>query len=57
MVESLHWHLGVTFREDDVHTVDKHVAFNLNIMRKLVINLLKLLDMGPGVVAMSKRRY
>jgi predicted transposase YbfD/YdcC len=46
MVESMHWHLGVTFREDNDHTLDKHVAYNLNIMRKLVLNLLKLLDIG-----------
>jgi len=57
MVESMHWHLDVTFREDGNHVVDRHVAFNLNIMRKLVINLLKLLDMGAGVVTMPKRRY
>jgi len=39
-------YIDVTFREDKDHTLDKHVAFNLNIMRKLALNLLKLLDMG-----------
>jgi hypothetical protein len=31
MVESYHWHLDVTFREDANHTMDKAAAYNLNI--------------------------
>jgi len=46
MVESDHWHLDVTFREDADHTLNKHVAYNLNILRKLALNLLKLIDVG-----------
>ena len=38
MVESDHWHLDVTFREDADQTLNKHVAYNLNILRKLVLN-------------------
>lgn len=57
MVESYHWHLDVTFREDDDHTLNKHVAYNLNIMRKLALNLLKLLDVGRKNVSMTKKRY
>ena len=58
MVESMHWHLDVTFREDQDHTLDKVVAFNLNILRKLVLNLLKLLNMNQtGVISLRKRRY
>jgi len=58
MVESHHWHLDVTFREDRDRTLDKYVAFNLNIMRKIVLNLLKLLDVGhTGVVSLRKKRY
>lgn len=57
MVESYHWHLDVTFREDDDHTLNKHVAYNLNIMRKLTLNLLKLLDVGRKNVSMTKKRY
>ena len=34
MVESYHWHLDVTFREDDNRTVDKQAAYNLNVLRK-----------------------
>ena len=57
MVESYHWHLDVTFREDDNRTIDKHVAYNLNIMRKLALNLLKLIDVGRKNVSLSKKRF
>jgi predicted transposase YbfD/YdcC len=58
LVESYHWHLDVIFREDRDCTLDKHVVFNLNIMRKLALNLLRLLDVGRvGVVSLRKRRY
>jgi predicted transposase YbfD/YdcC len=57
MVESHHWHLDVTFREDANHTIDKHVSFNLNIMRKLALNVLKLLDVGRKNVSLKKKRY
>ena len=57
MVESYHWHLDVTFREDADHTLDKHVAYNLNIMRKIALNVLKLLDVGKNNVSLNKKRF
>ena len=57
MVESYHWHLDVTFREDSDHTLNKHVAYNLNIMRKLALNVLKLLDVGRNNVSLKKKRF
>jgi len=57
MVESYHWHLDVTFREDADHTLNKHVAYNLNIMRKLALNLLKLIDVGRKNVSLNKKRF
>lgn len=57
MVESYHWQLDVTFREDADRTLNKHVAFNLNILRKLAINLLKLLDIGRSNVSLRKKRF
>ena len=57
MAESYHWHLDVTFREDSNHTLDKHIAYNLNIMRKLALNMLKLLDVGRKNVSLSKKRF
>jgi predicted transposase YbfD/YdcC len=56
MVESYHWHLDVTFREDADRTLNKHVAYNLNIMRKLAINVLKLLDVGKNRVSLKNKR-
>ena len=38
MVESLHWHLDVTFREDADRTTDKDAAYNLNILKLLTIS-------------------
>ena len=57
MVESYHWHLDVTFREDADHTLNKHVAFNMNIMRKLALNVLKLLDVGRNRTSLNKKRF
>jgi predicted transposase YbfD/YdcC len=57
MVESYHWHLDVTFREDANNTLNKHVAYNMNIMRKLALNLLKILDVGRNRVSLAKKRF
>jgi predicted transposase YbfD/YdcC len=56
MVESYHWHLDVTFREDNDHTLEKQAAFNLNILRKLALNILKLLDVGRPRVSLRRKR-
>ena len=57
MVESYHWHLDVTFREDANRTLDKHVAYNLNIMRKMALNLLKLVDVGRKHRPLKRKRF
>ena len=41
---SLHWHLDVTFSEDDNTTMDKNAFNNLSIMKKMVMTLLKLIQ-------------
>ena len=41
-VESMHWILDVQFDEDNCRVEDDHVQRNLNILRKLAINLVKL---------------
>ncbi|WP_432764669.1 ISAs1 family transposase [Hungatella effluvii] len=46
MVESYHWHLDVTFREDGNHTLEKQAAYHLNIIRKLALNMLKVIEVG-----------
>ena len=55
MVESYHWHLDVTFKEDANKTLEKRAAYNLNIIRKMAINTLKLLDVGKKVSLKGKR--
>ena len=57
MVESYHWHLDVTFREDENQTLEKQAAFNLNIMRKLALNILKLFEVGGKPLSLKKKRF
>ncbi|MCL2082261.1 MAG: ISAs1 family transposase, partial [Oscillospiraceae bacterium] len=57
MVESHHWHLDVTFREDDNHTLEKQAAFNLNILRKLALKVLKIFDIGKKPMSLKLKRF
>jgi len=41
---NLHWHLDVTFKEDKNRTANKNAQANLNILRKLALNILKLVQ-------------
>jgi len=40
----LHWHLDVTFSEDDNTTMDKNAFNNLSILNKMVLSLLKIIQ-------------
>jgi predicted transposase YbfD/YdcC len=57
MVESYHWHLDVTFREDDNRTAEKQAAFNMNIMRKLALNVLKIFETGCKPMSLRSKRF
>jgi predicted transposase YbfD/YdcC len=58
MVEAYHWHLDVTFREDNNQTLDKNAAYNLNIIDKMVLNFLKLFELsGKKKMSLKKKRY
>ena len=57
MVESYHWHLDVTFREDANHTIEQDAAYNLNIIKKMAINTLKLIEMGVKRISLKNKRY
>ena len=57
MVESYHWHLDVTFREDDNHTIEKQAAFNLNILKKVAINVLKIFKTGKKSMSLRMKRF
>ena len=56
-VESMHWHLDVTFREDANHTLDRWAAQNLNIIRKWCLSILKLLELFRPNLSMKKKRF
>ena len=56
-VESMHWHLDATFREDAGTTLDKQAAQNQNIIRKWSLSILKMIEwMKPGL-SMKKKRF
>lgn len=46
MVESCHRHLDVTFREDGNHTLEQEASCHLNILGKLALHILKMLEVG-----------
>lgn len=56
-VESFHWHLDVTFREDANHTLERQGALNLNIMRKWALVVLKQLEVRKTKTSMKLKRY
>lgn len=56
-IESMHWQLDVTFREDNNQTIDKRANENLNIIRKWCLSMLKILDMGKPYSMKLKRIY
>jgi len=43
-IESFHWHLDVTFLEDDNSTMDKNAFNNLSILHKMALSLLRLIQ-------------
>lgn len=56
-IESMHWHLDVTFREDANHTIDKQAAQNLNIIRKWSLSILKMMEISKPGLSMRKKRF
>lgn len=56
-VESMHWHLDVTFREDADTTLDKQAALNHNIIRKWCLSILKLMEFSRHKLSLKKKRF
>lgn len=56
-IESMHWHLDVTFREDANATLDKTSAQNLNIIRKWSLSILKIMELTKKKLSMKKKRF
>lgn len=57
-VEKLHWLLDVVYRKDHNQTLDKHAAFNLNIIRKWYLYFLKVIQFPKKEINYRrKQRY
>ena len=56
-VESMRWHLDVTFKEDANTTLDKQAAENLNIIRKWCLSILKMVEIFRPNLSMKKKRF
>lgn len=56
-IESMHWHLDVTFREDANTTLDKQAAQNQNIIRKWSLSILKMIELMKPGLSMKKKRF
>ena len=56
-VESMHWHLDVTFREDANTTLDKQAVQNQNIIRKWSLSILKMIELMKPGPSMKKKRF
>lgn len=54
---NLHWHLDYTLKEDYSTVIDKKVAYNLNIIRKSVLSMLKIIDVGEKYSLKNKIHY
>lgn len=53
-VGSMYWHLNVTFREDANQTYDKQATQNLNIIRKWILSILKMIEIIKSGLSMKK---
>jgi len=56
-IESMHWHLDVTFREDANTTLDKQAAQNQNIIRKWSLSILKMIKIMKSGLSLWKKRF
>ncbi len=58
MIENnLHWHLDYTLKEDASTIIDKKVAFNMNIIRKSVLSMLKNVEFKKKYSLKNKVTY
>lgn len=53
----LHWHLDYTLKEDYSTIIDKKVAYNLNIIRKTILSMLKIINVGKKYSLKNKIHY
>ena len=55
-LESMHWHLDVTFREDANTTLDKTAAQNQNIIRKWCLSMLRIIEIRGTKMSLKRKR-
>jgi len=55
-VERYHWHLDVTFREDASGTLNKAATYNLDIVKNIALNTLRLVDVGIAKIRLKNKR-
>ncbi|WP_460059309.1 ISAs1 family transposase, partial [Pseudolactococcus yaeyamensis] len=56
-IESMHWHLDVSFGEDANKTLDKTAALNHSNIRKLALAVLKDLEMRKKKMSIRLKRF
>ena len=54
-IESMHWHLDVTFGEDASQAMDRIASQNLSAVRKLALSIIKRVGVGKTVSLRRKR--
>ena len=56
-MESIHWHLDVTFKEDANTTLDKTAAQKQNIIRKWCLSMLELIEIRGTKISLRRKRF
>ena len=54
---NLHWHLDYALKEDYSTIIDKKVAYYLIIIRKTILSMLKIIDVGKNNSLKNKIHY
>lgn len=55
-MESMHWHLDVTFKEDMDTILDKTAEKKQNIIRKWCLSMLKLIEMRGTKMSLRRKQ-
>lgn len=56
-IESMHWHLDVTFKEDSNKTLEKTANENLTIIRRWALGILKTVELSTKKSSLKAKRY
>lgn len=56
-IESMHWHLDVTFKEDSNKILEKTANENLTIIRRWALGILKTVELSTKKSSLKAKRY